>query len=386
MVNKIPDGWRKDKFEALFIRINTKKFQIQRTKYKKTGQLPVIDQGQSFIVAYTDEVSKKFQPTEGIIVFGDHTRFLKYVTFDFVVGADGTQLIDTKILNKKFGYYLLLNTKIQNLGYSRHFKLLTESTFIYPPKSEQDKIAEILTTVDENIEETNKIIAQCENIKKGMMHTLFTTGIPNKHKKFKQTEIGEIPEEWIVEPLGKHTEQLIVPMRDKPKRFSGVIPWCRIEDFNGKYLYDSTEGRYVDESIIKEWNLKVFPKGTVICSCSARLGVCAIAGRDLVTNQTFIGIIPKKHIEIEFLYYLMTFYASRLQLLSNGTTIAYLSREQFERFMIVIPSLNEQKEIVKILNGIDNRLNEENEKQKRLSNLKKSLMQKLLSGEMRVKV
>jgi len=122
---------------------------------------------------------------------------------------------------------------------------------------------------------------------------------------YKETILGKIPKYWNLTKLGDHVEDLIVPMRDKPKQFRGQIPWCRIDDFNGKYLYTSKNGYFVDKDTISKMNLKVFPKGTVICSCSANLGICAIAGNPLITNQTFIGIVPKNTFDTEFLYYLM---------------------------------------------------------------------------------
>jgi type I restriction enzyme S subunit len=179
-------------------------------------------------------------------------------------------------------------------------------------------------------------------------------------------------------------EKLIVPMRDKPKRFSGNIPWCRIEDFDGKYLYTSKSGRFVDQSIIDEWNLKVFPKGTVICSCSANIGVCSIAGNPLVTNQTFIGIVPNETLNQEFLFYLMGFYAERLTALSGGTTISYLSREEFERFQIVKPPLDEQKKIVIMLDFISSLIDNMRSNILKTKNLRKKLNDSFLSGEILV--
>jgi type I restriction enzyme S subunit len=135
-------------------------------------------------------------------------------------------------------------------------------------------------------------------------------------------------------------------MRDRPKEFKGSIPWIRIEDFKGKWVSCSQSGLCVNEEIIKEMNLKVHPQGTVLCSCSANLGVCAITERPLITNQTFIGIVPDPaKIDTEYLYYLMRSKASRLQTLSSGTTIAYLPRKKFEEFEVCIPPLPEQKKI-----------------------------------------
>ena len=168
---------------------------------------------------------------------------------------------------------------------------------------------------------------------------------------YKETVLGMIPKYWNLTKLGDHVEDLIVPMRDKPKQFRGQIPWCRIDDINGKYLCTSKNGYFVDKDTISKMNLKVFPKGTVICSCSANLGICAIAENPLITNQTFIGIVPKNTFDTEFLYYLMISYAKRLQLLSTGTTISYLPKDKFENFIVVKPPLNEQRKIAAILSA-----------------------------------
>ena len=167
--------------------------------------------------------------------------------------------------------------------------------------------------------------------------------------------MSDYPSDWTTTQLQSVAKDFIVPMRDRPKRFTGSIPWIRIEDFTGKWVSRSQSGLCVDDEIIQEMNLKVHPQGSVLCSCSARLGVCAITERPLITNQTFIGIVPDiTKIATEYLYYLMCSKATQLQALSSGTTIAYLPRQKFEEFEISIPPLPEQKKIAEILSGIDN--------------------------------
>lgn len=253
-----------------------------------------------------------------------------------------------------------------------------------PPIPEQRKIATILSTVDMSIEATEKVISQIVLLKKGLIQDLFKKGID--HLNYRDTDLGKIPDSWEVVRLGDVVKELIVPMRDKPKRFEGTIPWCRIEDFDGKYLYTSKSDQFVNDKIIREMNLKIFPKGTVICSCSANLGVCAIAANDLITNQTFIGIIPDESLDNELLYYLMGSFAKRLQRQANGTTIAYLSREEFENFKIVKPPIDEQHKIASILSSIDEIAELYYQNHKKLELLKKGLMQVLLTGKIRVKV
>lgn len=196
---------------------------------------------------------------------------------------------------------------------------------------------------------------------------------------YKMSQFGDIPVEWEVLKLSDVISEFLVPMRDKPKNFDGDIPWCRIEDIEGKYLNDSQSDQRVTIETIKELRMKIIPKGSLICSCSARLGVCAITTRELTTNQTFIALVPTKDVSNEFMYYLMTSYAPRLQAMSSGTTIAYLSRKQFEDFQIVVPSIDEQQKIAEILSIVDEQIKNTDQLIEKTKELKKGLMQQLLT-------
>lgn len=186
--------------------------------------------------------------------------------------------------------------------------------------------------------------------------------------------------DWEVKQLKELIDDFIVPMRDKPPYWAGTTPWCRIEDIDGKFLDGSKSNQVVDEKTIKLMNLKVFPVGTVICSCSARLGVCAIISRPLVSNQTCIGLVPGKNIETEYLYYQMTSQADVLQTMSSGTTIAYLPREKFEQFEIKIPkSKTEQAKIAEVLSTVDKAISETEALIAKQQRIKTGLMQDLLT-------
>ncbi len=162
--------------------------------------------------------------------------------------------------------------------------------------------------------------------------------------------------EW--KKLGDVCKDVIVPMRDRPKVFDGTTPWCRIEDIEGMYFNKSLSGLMVSDSVIKQMNLKVFPTGTVICSCSATLGVCAINTQPLITNQTFIGLVCSNQVNNRYLYYYMLTRKKELFSLSTTGTIPYVSRDKFEKMIIPIPSISEQERIVSILDtftsSIDN--------------------------------
>ena len=155
--------------------------------------------------------------------------------------------------------------------------------------------------------------------------------------------------EWQQGVLGDFVSAFIVPQRDKPKKFSGNIPWCRIEDIDGMWLSKSKSGKCVTDAMVQEMPLRVFPTGTVMVSCSADLGRCAIASQPLITNQTFIGLVPKPTLDPRFLYYLMSSKADALNAAATGATIKYLSQEKFRLLPVTIPKLGEQQRIVGIL-------------------------------------
>ena len=130
-------------------------------------------------------------------------------------------------------------------------------------------------------------------------------------------------EKWRYDKLKSVIVQFIVPQRDRPKIFDGDVPWCRIEDIDGKYLSKSKSGLCVSQEVIDSMPLRVYPKGTVIVSCSADLGKCAIIETPLITNQTFIGLVPSENIDSLYLYYLMGSISAELNAMATGATIKY---------------------------------------------------------------
>ncbi len=245
-----------------------------------------------------------------------------------------------------------------------------------PPLTEQKAIASALSDVDALIESLDRLIAKKRDIKQAAMQELLTG----------KKRLPGFEGEWDNYELRTLVKEFIVPMRDKPKQFGGNIPWCRIEDFDGVYLAESKTNRYVDSQTISEMNLKVCPIGTLLVSCSADLGRCAIVKRPLVTNQTFIGlVINETKASNLFFYYLMTSKAVELNNLSSGTTISYLSREQFEEYEVHAPrEKKEQTAIATALMDIDEELDALCEQLTKVQQVKQGMMQELLTGRIRL--
>ncbi|XDN05706.1 restriction endonuclease subunit S [Escherichia coli] len=153
-------------FDNAFIVANKKSTQVKSSDYLQSGSIPIIDQGQSRIAGYCNNL--EVYSDVPVIVFGDHTRCVKWIEFVFCPGADGTQVIKTsKILEPKLGYYLLSNTDIPNLGYSRHMRELKEKDFRLPLDiKEQQKIAAVLSAADAEISTLEKKLACLKDEKK----------------------------------------------------------------------------------------------------------------------------------------------------------------------------------------------------------------------------
>jgi type I restriction enzyme S subunit len=241
-----------------------------------------------------------------------------------------------------------------------------------PQLLEQQKIATFLISIDTKITQLTKKKTLLEQYKKGIMQKIFSQGL-----RFKDDNGNNYPD-WEKKKLKDFILDFIVPMRDKPKNLDGDIPWCRIEDFDGKYLTKSKSNQGVTEETVKKMNLKVYPVNTLLVSCSANLGFCAIVKKELITNQTFIGLFPDlKKINVDFLYHVMKLSSRELNILSSGTTISYLSRKQFEKFKINYPCTEEQTKIANFLSAIDAKINHVNNQLEQTNIFKKGLLQQM---------
>lgn len=168
--------WEVRPFDEVLSRSNVKAHQIQTSDYQTTGQYPVVDQGREPIIAFSDRRDKRFRcPAGGGIVFGDHTCIVKFVDFDFLVGADGTQILEARDgQSARFHALQLQLNGIVPTGYNRHFKFLKERGFLAPSLAEQEAIATILSDMDAEIAALEAKLAKARQLKQGMMQELLT--------------------------------------------------------------------------------------------------------------------------------------------------------------------------------------------------------------------
>ena len=253
--------------------------------------------------------------------------------------------------------------------------LLSIDIKLSPFRDEQRKIGEFFIELDNLITLHGQKYENLVKIKKLMLEKMFT----KKGNDIPEIRFKGFSDAWEQHKLDEVMIDFIVPMRDKPKEFSGTVPWTRIEDIEGKYLNGTSSGQYVASETISKMNLKIIPKNSLIVSASATFGVVAIVTRDLITNQTFIGLVPNDEYDLDFLY---TFFKSpdiqmKMKLKSAGSTIFYISKDEFKELVGLLPSFEEQKKIGGIFKEIDNLISLHQSQLENLKNIKKSCLEKM---------
>ena len=136
----LPNGWLIVDFNSIFETISSKPYQIKQSQIKSHGIRPVVSQSMNHIEGYTNEANYLHLQSP-VLVFGDHTRIVKYIDFDFVVGADGVKIINP-LFYQRYAYYMILyaSINIEDKGYSRHFCQIVKFTYCLPPLKEQIRI------------------------------------------------------------------------------------------------------------------------------------------------------------------------------------------------------------------------------------------------------
>jgi type I restriction enzyme, S subunit len=264
-----------------------------------------------------------------------------------------------------------------------------------PPRGEQKKIAAILSSVDEAIQATQAVIAQLQIVKKAMMAELLTKGLPGRHTRFKQTEIGAVPEDWAVVQLGDVIKKGPENGLYKPQSDYGTgTAIIRIDAFdNGDRL--RCEGlrlvRVSDDEIAR---FKLHQDDILInrvnsLSHLAKTALVTEPSQDTVfeSNMMRLAVDGSKACPT-FMFRVVASPASKAFFLSRAKQAvaqASVNQRDVRSLPVPLPNLREQNEIAVLLDSVDDRLGAEMAQAAGLLTTKTALMSVLLTGEVRVK-
>jgi type I restriction enzyme S subunit len=259
-----------------------------------------------------------------------------------------------------------------------------------PPFSEQQKIAEILSTVDEAIQKTDEVIAKSERLKKGLMQELLTKGIG--HKEFKDTEIGKIPKDWELVKLSDIAEDIYYGITAKAVENKTGLKMLRTTDikdytvdWNSLPFCEVTEKR----GDIQRFLLK---KGDLIIARAGTTGVSVLVEKDfedVIFGSYLIKVRLSNKVHPKFMHYFCQsrFYWDHITSSQAGSTLKNISLPVLRSLNVPLPSsIEEQQKIAEILFAIDKKLEIERKEKANLEKIKQGLMDLLLTGKIRVKV
>ena len=246
-----------------------------------------------------------------------------------------------------------------------------------PPFPEQQKIAEILSTVDQAIEKVDDSIAKTERLKKGLMQELLTKGIG--HKEFKDTEIGRIPKEWEVVRL-KESKEIDLIMGQSPPGKSYNKKGEGLPFIQGKAEFGNM---YPSPILWTTQPTKIAEEGDILISVRAPVGDVNICPYRLCIGRGLAAIRIKEGSNIFYFYWFQK-EKQRIESIGKGSTFKAITKDELSNIFIPFPSLPEQQKIAEILSTVDKRLELLREKKERLGRVKKGLMNDLLTGKKRV--
>ena len=336
---------------------------IPTSEYLESGKYPIIDQGQNDIAGYTNEEQGLFTDVP-VVIFGDHTRAVKFVDTPFFLGADGVKVLKSKIndVNYKYLYYAVSAVRIPNTGYNRHFKWLKEADIPIPSTEQQLEIVKALDEVANLIALHNDQLTKLDELVKARFVEMFGDPKCNKINLVKIGEIGALTSGGT-------------PSRTKPEYFEGEIRWYSAGELNSLYLSDSVE--HISEAALQQSSAKLFNKGTLMIgmydTAAFKMGILT---EDSSSNQACANLNPKKGYNIVWLYYLFDIMKPIFLHERQGVRQKNLSLSKIKEFEVPVAPFELQNQFAAFVEQVDKSKFAVQQSLDKLETLKKSLMQK----------
>jgi len=381
----LPSTWQVIDFNDLVSDNSGGNKKLAKSELLEIGEIAVVDQGKKLVAGYFDDPSIAVRTLPPYVIFGDHTRGFKYIDFPFVMGADGTKVLQPKneYCNTKYLYYFFLTTNIPNTGYNRHFKYLKALQIPLPPLDQQKKIAAILDAADAYRQKTKALIEKYDELTQSLFLDMFGDPVTN-------------PKGWE----NKTIESITIMEKGSIKRgpFGGAL---KKEIFveEGYLVYeqyhalnnDFTFGRYfIDEAKFQELKGFEVKAGDIIISCSGvylgKLAVVPQGAKPGIINQALLKVTLDQSIMTNHFFtfhfrqknFRETFFDA-----NRGAGIPnFPPMSSFKKFPFVVPPINLQKQFTKRVKAIEAQKAQAEASLAQAENLFNSLLQRAFKGEL----
>ena len=389
---KVPENWCWIHLLDSFENCTDSKKKIPQKEYLQDGKIAVVDQGQNLIGGYTNDREMIFAGNVPVIIFGDHTRCIKYIDFPFAQGADGIKVLKPKqFFNEKAFYYAFQTVDIPNMGYRRHFPLFDKYAIPVPPLSEQqrivDRIESLFTKLDEAKQKAQDALNSFETRKAAILHKAFTGELTAQWRK----EHGVRIESWKNVSVSEicHSLKYGTSKKSVSQGKVVVIRMGNLQD--GEIRWDDLAYSNDEEDIEK---YRLF-SGDVLFN---RTNSSALVGKTSIYRGDYPAIYAGYLIKLDYdhsriignflNYSLNTIRAKKYYNLvkTDGVNQSNINAKKIGAYKFAMPNIKEQIEIVRILD--DMFAKEQQVKQvaetvvEQIDLIKKSILSRAFRGEL----
>ncbi|WAZ22495.1 restriction endonuclease subunit S [Streptomyces cinnabarinus] len=317
---------------------NTK---IPKSEYAPAGELAVVDQGQGLIAGYVDDTAAAHGSAPPVIVFGDHTRSLKFVDFPFAMGADGVKVLAPREgFDAKYLYWYLTSVRIPNAGYSRHFKFLKDIKVVRPPLAEQRRIAAALDRVDALRAQRRRAVELLDDLAQSVFLDMFGDPVTNPRG------LTQVPLTEACAPYSGGT-----PSKANPANWEGDVPWFSAKDLKQPDLFRSADT--ISAEVPRTTTLKLLPADTVAIVVRGMIlahsfPVCVLRVPSTI-NQDLKALLPRTGLDAQFLAHCLRAQKShalkQVSQAAHGTT--RLDAQGLARIKVLLPEPERQREFAR---------------------------------------
>lgn len=345
---------------------------IPTSEYLVNGKHPIIDQGQSDIAGYCNSEDGLFRNVPAI-VFGDHTRIVKYIEKPCFLGADGVKLLCpvSKNANCKYLFYQLSHADIPNTGYNRHFKWVKALDFKIPSTDEQNRVVEVLDNITSLILLRQRQLTKLDELVKARFVEMFgdLECNPMNFPRFHLCDLCNVGS----------SKRIYQEEQSK----TGV-PFLKISDLvnlidNGNFSDTAfiSSNRYEElcaQSLVPQAN-------DILITSRGTLGKCYIIRKDdkFYFQDGMISWLSNINKKISSTYIVYLFMQSYIQkqilALQAGSTVAYLSISMLKKLNVILPPLPLQNQFAAFMEEVDKQKQTVQQSLNKLELLKKALMQ-----------
>ena len=368
------EGWIYKPFAECIDKVSKQK-QVKSKDYQSSGKYPIVSQEKELISGYWDDDSYLYKHEKPVVIFGDHTKEIKFIDFDFVVGADGTQILNPKVeFDAKFFYYALVATPLRSLGYARHFKLLKEKSFPIPSLSEQQSIVDYLDSA------FAKIDAMKANAEKAL----------NEAKALFQASLKEMlePKEgWEEKKLGEIFSSINNGANIKQIKGASGIPITRIETLSNDKFNRDRMG-YANIVDVLPYESYILNEGDILMShinSMKFLGRAVMYSKSgyetIIHGMNLLRLVPTSKVLSPFMVYQFQtryFRNQILQISHQSVNQASFNITNLKGLDVLVPPFSEQQTIVATLDSLKSKVDRLQENYDKISQECDALKQAIL--------